>query len=285
MDPNNRGEPDMDNIQRGRAETLRALHERTLVLPNAWDAASAAIIARAGAEAIATTSGGMAWSAGRPDGHGLTRDEVAELVGRIVRVVDVPVTVDIEGGYGPSPDDVAATVRAVIEVGAVGVNLEDSHAPGGPLFDATEQADRIRAARAAATELDLPELWVNVRTDVYLFGIGEPEGRLDDVLSRLDAYADAGADSLFVPGLIDLDTLTTLVARSPLPINVMVWPGAPTVAELEAVGVRRISVGTAIAQSAYAVAHQATAELLAKGTYDALAGGLDFGAINSAVTR
>jgi 2-methylisocitrate lyase-like PEP mutase family enzyme len=275
----------MDTIQRGRAETLRALHDGTLVLPNAWDAASAAIIARAGATAIATTSGGVAWSAGRPDGHGLTREEMAELVGRIVRMVDVPVTADIEVGYGPTPDDVAATVRAVVAAGAVGVNLEDSRAPGGPLFDCADQVDRIRSARSAASEVDLPELWINVRTDVYLFGIGEPEGRLADVLARADAYAGAGADSLFVPGLIDLDTLGDLVRDSPLPINVMVWPGAPTVAELTAVGVRRISVGTAIAQAAYGVAEKAAAELLGSGTYDALAGGLEFGVINSAVTR
>jgi 2-methylisocitrate lyase-like PEP mutase family enzyme len=120
---------------------------------------------------------------------------------------------------------------------------------------------------------------------VYLFGIGAPDGRLDEVLSRVDAYAGAGADSLFVPGLIDLDTLDTLVRASPLPINVMAHPGAPTVAELAAVGVRRISVGTAIAQAAYSVAQRVAVELLGSGTYDALAGDLDYGAINSAVTR
>ncbi|GAA3010668.1 isocitrate lyase/PEP mutase family protein [Actinokineospora diospyrosa] len=275
----------MDSIQRGRAETLRALHDGTLVLPNAWDAASAAVIAQAGATAIATTSGGVAWSAGRPDGHGLTREGLAELIGRIVRVVDVPVTADIEGGYGESPEDVAATVRAMVAAGAVGVNLEDSIAPGGPLHAAAAQAERVRAARAEAVAAGLPELWINVRTDVYLFGIGPAEGRLADVLTRAEAYAAAGADSLFVPGLVDLEVLAELVAASPLPINVMVWPGAPTVAELEAVGVRRVSVGTAIAQSAYAVAAAATTELLGKGTYDALVGGLDYGALNSAVTR
>jgi 2-methylisocitrate lyase-like PEP mutase family enzyme len=275
----------MHSTQRSLAENLRSLHDRTLVLPNAWDAASAAIIAQAGAAAIATTSGGVAWSAGKPDGHGLTREEMADLVARIVRVVDVPVTADIEGGYGPSAADVAATVRAVVEAGAVGINLEDSTAPGGPLFDVGAQVERVRAAREAATEAGLPELWINIRTDVYLFGIGEPEGRLDEVLSRAGAYVGAGADSLFVPGLIDLETLRTLVEQSPLPVNVMVWPGAPTVAELEAVGVRRISVGTAIAQAAYAVAERAAAELLEKGTYGALEGGLDFGAVNSAVTR
>jgi 2-methylisocitrate lyase-like PEP mutase family enzyme len=275
----------MDGGRRRLAETLRALHDdRTLVLPNAWDAASAAVIARAGATAIATTSAGVSWSAGRRDGNGLSREEMAESVGRIVRAVDVPVSADIEGGYGPSPDDVAATVKAVLDAGAVGINLEDSLAPGAPLFDAPAQAGRVRAARDAAAARGLPELWINARTDVYLFGVGEPEGRLADVLSRADAYADAGADSLFVPGLIDLDTLATLVKRSPLPINVMVWPGAPTVAELTQVGVRRISVGAAIAQSAYGIAHRAAVELLATGTYDALAGGLDFNVINGAMT-
>ncbi|MEV6872953.1 isocitrate lyase/phosphoenolpyruvate mutase family protein [Amycolatopsis sp. NPDC051128] len=275
----------MDSAQRGLAENLRALHDdRTLVLPNAWDAASAALIAQAGAPAIATTSGGVAWSAGRPDGHGLTREEMAGLVARIVRVVDVPVTADIEGGYGPAPEDVAATVRAIVEAGAVGINLEDSTAPGGPLFDIPAQAERVRAAREAATATGLPELWINIRTDVYLFGIGEAAGRFDEVLSRAGAYAEAGADSVFVPGLVDLETLATLVKESPLPVNVMVWPGAPTVAELEAIGVRRVSVGTAIAQSAYAVARRAATELLEHGTYGALEGGLDFGAVNSAVT-
>lgn len=275
----------MDPIQHDRARTLRALHQHTLVLPNAWDAASAAIIARAGAAAIATTSGGVAWSAGRPDGHGLTRTEMADLIGRIARTVDIPVTADIEGGYGPAPDDVAATVRAVVAAGAVGVNLEDSRAPGRPLFDRQDQSERIRAARAAATESDLPELWINARTDVYLFGIGRPEGRPDEVLSRADAYAAAGADSLFVPGLVDLDTLSALVKGCPLPINVMVGPGAPTVAELAAVGVRRISVGTAIAQAAYDVAQRATTELLERGTYGVLASGLNFMMINSAMKR
>ncbi|WP_410641546.1 isocitrate lyase/phosphoenolpyruvate mutase family protein [Amycolatopsis sp. lyj-346] len=275
----------MDSAQRGLAEQLRALHhDRTLVLPNAWDAASAALIAQAGAPAIATTSGGVAWSAGKPDGHGLTREEMAELVARIVRVVDVPVTADIEGGYGPSPEDVAKTVHLIVEAGAVGINLEDSTAPGGPLFDVPAQAGRVRAAREAAAAAGLPELWINIRTDVHLFGIGEAEGRFDDVLTRAVAYAEAGADSLFVPGLVDLETLATLVKESPLPVNVMVWPGAPTVAELVAVGVRRVSVGTAIAQSAYAVARRAAVELLEHGTYGALADGLDFGTVNSAVT-
>ncbi|TDD84495.1 isocitrate lyase/PEP mutase family protein [Actinomadura rubrisoli] len=273
-------------VQQARAASLRALHDGgVLVLPNAWDAGSAALIARAGAKAIATTSGGVSWSLGRPDGHGLTRDEMVEAVRRIAAAVDVPVTADIEGGYGEDPEDVARTVEAVVGAGGVGVNIEDSKAPGGPLFDAADQGARLRAARDAAAKAGLPGLVVNVRTDVFLFGIGEEAGRLDEVIARTGVYAEAGADSLFVPGLIDLDALGSLVKASPLPVNVMAWPGAPTIAEFEAVGVRRVSVGTALSQAAYSVAQRAAAELLGKGTYTELEGALDFGSINGAVSR
>ncbi|MGW4033997.1 isocitrate lyase/PEP mutase family protein [Streptomyces sp. NPDC004838] len=275
----------MTNSQQAKAATLRELHEKgVLVLPNAWDAGSAALIAQAGAQAVATTSGGVSWSAGKPDQQALTRDEMAALVRRIADAVDVPVTADIEGGYGPAPEDVAATVTAVIEAGVVGVNLEDSQ-PNGELFTAEEQAARIRAARQAAEAAGLPGLVVNLRTDVFLFGIGDPEGRPADVLARAAAYAEAGADSLFVPGLLDLTVIAELVAGQPLPLNVMAGPGAPTVAEFEAAGVRRVSVGTAVAQSAYTLAHRAAAELIGRGTYDTLSGALDFGAVNSSFSR
>ncbi|MFB7508506.1 isocitrate lyase/PEP mutase family protein [Streptomyces broussonetiae] len=277
----------MNSAQRELAAALRSLHTpcdgRALVLPNAWDAASAALIARAGARAIATTSAGVSWSAGRPDGHGLTREETAQAVRRIVDVVDVPVSADIEGGYGPGADDVAVTVRAVIAAGAVGVNLEDSLAPGGPLHDVPAQAVRLRAARSATEEAGLADVWINARTDVFLFGIGAPQDRLDAVLRRAKAYAEAGADSLFVPGLVDLDTVAELVRRSPLPVNVMTGPGAPSVTAFEAVGVRRVSVGTALAQTAYGALQRAAAELLDAGTYDAMAGAADFGTVNGAV--
>ncbi|MBF6209454.1 isocitrate lyase/phosphoenolpyruvate mutase family protein [Nocardia puris] len=268
--------------QQDRAEALRAWHaEGTFVLPNAWDPISAAVIAQAGAVAIATTSAAVSWALGRTDGQRLSRDEAAGQVARIAAAVDVPVTADIEGGYGPTPQDVAATVSAVIAAGAVGINLEDSTAPGGPLFEPGDQAARLRAARDAAAAAGLPALVINARTDVYLFGIGEPAGRFDDVLARAAAYAEAGADSLFVPGLLDLDTLADLVGKSPLPVNVMVGPGAPAVPELAAIGVRRVSLGPALAQAAYGQAAAAARELLGAGTYTALDGALDFGAVEA----
>ncbi|WP_328299752.1 isocitrate lyase/phosphoenolpyruvate mutase family protein [Streptomyces sp. NBC_00435] len=259
-----------------KALRLRALGGGLLVLPNAWDAGSAAVIEAAGASAIATTSGGVAWSIGRGDGQQATRAEMLEAAARIVAAVDVPVTVDIEGGY----EDVAATVREVVSLGAVGINLEDSKAAGGPLHTAAEQAGRIRAARAAAAGAGLPELVINARTDVFLFGIGEESGRLSDVLARIEAYAAAGADGIFVPGLLDLDTLGQ-IARGPLPVNVMAGPGGPSVAELAKAGVRRVSVGTGVAQAAYTAARTAAVEVLEQGTYEALAGPvLDYGTLN-----
>ncbi|MFC7614055.1 isocitrate lyase/phosphoenolpyruvate mutase family protein [Actinokineospora soli] len=269
----------METSQKAKADAFRASHaDGVLVLPNAWDAGSAAVIAHAGARAIATTSGGVSWTAARPDGQGLSRDDMAALVGRIAAAVDLPVTADVEGGYGPAPADVAATVRAVVAAGAVGINLEDND--GGPLFTAEDQAARLRAAREAAADAGLPELVVNVRTDVYLFQVGAPEGRFDEVVARAKAYADAGADCLFVPGLTDLDTLAALVRAVSLPVNAMAGPGAPAVRELAAAGVRRVSLGTSVAQAAYAVAHRATVEALSSGTYSAVEDSLDYSTLN-----
>lgn len=270
---------------KAKADAFRALHNGPLlILPNAWDAASAALIAQAGAKAIATTSGGVSWSLGRRDGQQLTRAEMIEALRRITEAVDLPVTADIEGGYGPAPDDVATTVKAVVSAGAVGVNIEDSK-PDGSLFDIAEQADRLRAARAAATQTDLPELWINARADDFLCQIGAPEARLDNVLARAFAYAEADADSLFVIGLPNIDTVRTLVEASPLPLNVMTGPGAPTAAEFEAAGVRRVSAGTRIAQAAYTLAQRAAAEMLTQGTCTQLEGALDYGAIDSLFQR
>ena len=269
--------------QHAKAATLRSLHEDGIfVLPNAWDAGSAAMIAAAGATVIATTSAGVSWSLGRPDGQNLSREEAVDAIARIAATVGLPVTADVEGGYGPAPDAVAATVTAVIGAGVVGINLEDSGAPGGGLFNAAAQAGRISAARAAAAAAGLPELVINARTDVFLFAIGEPEGRLDDVLARASAYAEAGADSLFVPGLLDLGTLAELTRKVSLPVNVMAGPGAPDVAALRAAGVRRVSLGQAVTQAAYTLARKAAAEALSSGTYDAIAGADSFGDINGA---
>jgi 2-methylisocitrate lyase-like PEP mutase family enzyme len=253
-----------------------------LLLPNAWDVASAVMIARAGAKAIATTSAGVAWSLGVPDAADLGADRAAAVIERIAAAVPVPVSADIEAGYGPDPDAVTATVTAVIQAGAVGVNLEDrSGQQDAPLFEPARQAERLAAARAAADRLAMP-LWINARTDVFLAGAYSAAHRVEAVLERAAAYAAAGANSLFVPGLTDRMMIAELVA-GPLPVGVMVWPGAPTVAELTSAGVVRVSLGSAIAQAAYALAGRAAAELLSDGIYDTSAGGVPYDEINKAL--
>jgi 2-methylisocitrate lyase-like PEP mutase family enzyme len=263
------------------AETFASLHKvgQPLLLPNAWDVASAVVIAGAGASAIATTSAGVAWSLGVPDGADLGAERAAEAIARIVAAVDLPVSADIEAGYGESPEAVAATVTAVVRAGAVGVNIEDRI--GSRLFDPAAQVERLVAAREAARTLGVP-VWINARTDIYLAGIGAPEERPGLTEQRASAYAEAGIDSLFVPGLVDTDVIRGL-AEGPVPISVMAWAGAPSVAEFAAAGAVRISLGSGIAQAAYAVAERATKELLTSGTYDTTAEASSFADLNGAV--
>lgn len=266
--------------QHAKAVALRDLHKNgVLVLPNAWDAGSAALIAAAGAKAIATSSAGVAWALGRPDGEQLTREEMVAVIERVAATVDVPVTADIERGYGSGPEAVAETVRAVIAAGAVGINLEDSRA-AGMLFEPETQAARIRAARAAASDAGLPELFINARTDVFLHGIGASEGRFDDVLNRGAVYAAAGADGLFVPGLGDLGVLASLTSKVSVPVNVMAGPGAPEIAAFARAGVRRVSLGPAIARAAYTMARKAAVEALSAGTYESVSGADGYADIN-----
>jgi len=272
-----------DVSQVERAGIFARLHRpgHPLLLPNAWDVASAVTIAAAGAAAVATTSGGVAWSLGVPDAADLGAARAAAVIERIAAAVAVPVSADIEAGYGPGTDAVLATVTAVVRAGAVGVNIEDRLPGQAVLLDPAEQADRLAAARTAAGRLGVP-LWINARTDVFLAGQG-PDGRLlAAAADRAVAYAAAGADSIFVPGLTDPAAIAELAA-GPLPIAVMAGPGAPPAAELAAAGAARISLGTAIAQAAYAVAAQATTELLTAGTYAAIADGIDYGQMNAAL--
>ncbi|TCO49442.1 2-methylisocitrate lyase-like PEP mutase family enzyme [Kribbella antiqua] len=248
---------------------FRELHANPpLVLPNAWDAGSARAIEAAGAHAIATTSAGVSWAAGVADAGGLNRTTAVAAVRAIVAVVSVPVTADIESGY----DDVSLTVAEVIEAGAVGINLEDSAA--GALIDPALHASRIATAREVAVAAGI-DLVINARTDTYLFGDGS--GTID----RAKLYAEAGADVLFVPGVVDAPTIRRLVEESPLPLNVMVGPGAPTVPKLTELGVTRISVGPAITAGAYGLAAAAAQELLTTGTYKVLTTAAEFGKHNN----
>jgi len=273
--------------QSERAAHFRQLHDtRPLVLPNAWDAASARVIELAGAPAIASTSAGVSWAHGRGDGQTLRREEMLQAIRAMVQTVAVPVTADVEGGYGQGAvDDVAETVRALVAIGAAGINLEDSPGRGGKrLLEPAAHAERVRAARAAARDAG-GDLVINARIDVYLFQVGAPETRFDAAVARANAYRAAGADCLFVPGVIDAGTIAALAKAIDGPLNIMAMPGAPATSELAALGVARVSVGPGIAQIALAATRRAARELLQQGTYGRPEDGLPFGEANGMFAR
>jgi len=261
--------------QRDLATRFHELHvasgDDILVLPNAWDAMSARLVEAAGARAIATTSAGISWALGYPDGQGLTRDAMVAAVRVIVDAVLVPVTADVESGYGTgSPEDVAETARAVIAVGAVGINLEDSPGrDGAVILDADDQAARIAAAREAATKAGV-DLFINARVDTYVRKVGNDDERFDETIRRAKLYAAAGANGIFVPLVADADTIRRLAAAVGAPLNVIGGPGVPTVPELRALGVARVSAGPGLARSVMFHIRRAAIEMLGPGTYDSL---------------
>ena len=258
-------------VQNEKAMAFRRLHggSRVLILPNAWDAASARIFEEAGFGAVGTTSAGIAWSLGYPDGEEIGRDEMVEATRRIVRAVAVPVTADIEAGFGATSDEVAETVEAVVSAGAVGVNLEDvTGDPAEPLREVSGQIERIRAAREAASSAGV-EVVLNARTDVYWLGVGEKRERFGHAVSRANAYREAGADCLFVPGVDDPEVISSLAKEIEGPLNVLAGPGTPPVDELARLGVARLSVGSGPARAALALVRRISTELLGPGTYTA----------------
>ncbi|MFD3719728.1 isocitrate lyase/phosphoenolpyruvate mutase family protein [Streptomyces sp. NPDC058674] len=259
-----------------RATAFADLHTPAspLALANAWDVASARLVEAAGAAAVATTSAGVAWSLGSPDGDALARDRALDLIARVAAAVSVPVTADIEGGFGADAAAVGETVRGVLAAGAVGINIEDgTRSPA-------EHAERLAAARAAADAAGVP-LYVNARVDTFLLGLGDPATRLDETLARAAAYLRAGASGVFVPGVTDPATVAELAEGIDAPLNVLVGPGAPSVAALGGLGVSRVSLGSWVAGAAYAVVRRATEELLADGTYGSLAQSVPYGELNA----
>lgn len=272
------------------AATFRALHQKDaaalLVLPNCWDAMSARVIEDAGALAIATTSSGVSWSLGRPDGHGVRREEMVDAVRRVADAVSVPVTADVEGGYGiGAPSDAAETVRAIIGAGAVGINLEDTPGDNGDvMLSPARQAARIAAARAAADDEGVP-LFINARVDVFLRQFGPGGERFGDTVARALAYLDAGADGIFVPGVIDATTIEGLASAIDAPLNVMSVPGAPDTHTLRKLGVRRVSVGPMITLAVMSQIRRIATEVLGAGTYGSLRDGLPFAEANGMFVR
>jgi len=261
------------DVQRRLAEDFRRRHHRKplLLLANAWDPISARLTEAAGYDAVATTSGGMAWALGFADGENAPWHEVVAATERIVRSVRVPVTADIEEGYGATPEQVALSVRDIIRAGAVGINLEDgTHDAARPMRDLAEAADRIRAARAAANAEGVP-IVINARIDLYLKRVGTDETRFADTVRRAEAYAAAGADCIFPFGLVDLKVVTELARAIPLPVNIVGRAGMPPVAEIEAAGVARVSIASGLTLAMMGAMRRMAEELRTSGRFDALA--------------
>jgi 2-methylisocitrate lyase-like PEP mutase family enzyme len=253
---------------------FRDLHRSgLLILPNAWDGGSAALMRSLGAKAVATSSAGVAWSLGWPDGDALPVERVVQAARDVVRAAqDVPVSVDFEGGYSDDPVAVAALALKVVEAGAQGINIED----GGGAPEAL--AAKIAAIRAAVGG----ELFINARCDLWLRGVGEPEARVDETLRRAALYAAAGADGFFAPGLVEPAGIAALTAGTPLPVNLLAFPGLPGAEALERLGVRRLSAGSGLASAAYGRTAALTRDFLVDGASEPMmTGGLPWSEMNA----
>lgn len=254
-----------------QARAFARLHQGTapLVLPNAWDAMSARVFEAAGFAAVGTTSAGMAFQLGHADGEHMPVDELLASLSRIVRTVRVPVSADLEAGYGSSAARVAELVRRVVDVGVAGINLEDSRSGG--LLTLGDQVERLAACRTAAERAGVP-LYLNARTDVYWHRVGSPDTRLAEALRRGAAYLGAGADGVFVPGVTDEATMRALAAGFSGPLNVLATPRTPDVAQLAVLGVARVSTGSGPVRSVMGLLRRLAGEWQAAGTFSGLGG-------------
>ena len=259
-----------DTNLKSKALHFLRLHKgpRILVLPNAWDVASARVLQASGAVAIGTTSAGIAFSLGYRDGQRIPPDEMLSSIRRIARAVAIPVTADVEAGYGESPEQVAETVKALLEAGVVGLNLEDARSDFA-FFDVAQQVERIHAARDAAAAAGVP-ITINGRTEVYLARSGDPATWFDEALRRLTAYRDAGADCLFLPGARDANIIARMVRALAAPLNVLAGEGIPSVRDLENMGVARLSLGSGPMRAAMGRLRSIVGELHESGTYHSL---------------
>lgn len=267
----------MSNVATDSSSLFRGLHGpgRLLVLPNAWDAGSARVIEDCGATAIATTSAGLAWARGYPDGHGLPATTLLAAVAEIARVIRVPLSVDAEGGYGDDPGAVGDLVRQLAEAGAVGINLEDGSGPP-ELLCAKIAAAKRGAARAGV------DVFVNARTDVVLRALVPADRAVDELVRRAALYRDAGCDGVFAPKLVEPAAVRAVVAAvAPLPLNLLAMPDLAPADELRALGVRRLSAGSALAADALGRLQRLTTALLEGGRSDSLFGAaVDYGKMN-----
>jgi 2-methylisocitrate lyase-like PEP mutase family enzyme len=258
------------------ATTFNDLHVpgRPLLIANAWDAGSARLIESCGAAAIATTSAGLAWARGYPDGDALPPSVLATAVAEIARTISVPLSVDAESGYSDDPKAVAEVIRAIVDAGGVGINIEDGGSPPDLLVA------KIEAARSAAASAGV-HLFVNARVDVYLRGLVPTERAVDETIARAARYREAGADGIFAPAVTHPEHIRSIADAVGLPLNVLVVPGLPSVAELATLGVARISAGSGIAQVAAGLVHRLATEFFAGNTAPLLERSLNYGDLNA----
>jgi 2-methylisocitrate lyase-like PEP mutase family enzyme len=260
--------------QAEKAENFRALHRtgRVLILPNAWDVASARAFENAGFPAVATSSAGMMVSLGYPDGQTIDRSEFVDAIRRIGRVLTVPLSVDVVAGFGETPDQVAATVRDVVKVGAVGVNIEDFIHTEKRLYHVEKQIEKLKAVKKLQQALNVP-IVINARTDAFRYAAGDETTRLKEAIRRAVTYRDAGADCVYPMGLADPAPISAFVKALNFPTNVMVRKGLPPVKELQRLGVARVSFGPAASYATMGLLKRVSKEVLDRGTYDSLLDG------------
>ena len=274
--------------QKGKAEDFRALHrgKRILILPNGWDVPSARVFEDAGFPAVATSSAGMLVSLGYPDGEVISRDEFVSAVGRIARVLSVPLSADIVAGFGKTTREVVATVKAILNMGAVGINIEDFAHATKKLYPIERQVENVKAILKLGETTGIP-LVINARTDALRFAEGDELARFKEAIRRATAYRDAGADCVYPMGLVDLASIASFVKALDFPINVMVRKGLPPVSELQRLGVARVSFGPSPSYAAMGLLKRAATEVLEKGTYEKLVeGAITFDELNAlAVAR
>lgn len=269
--------------QADRAEEFRSLHQRgkALVLPNAWDVSSARVFEEAGFPAVATTSAGMMVSLGYPDGQVISKAEFVAAVARIARVLTVPLSVDIVAGFGETPEEVVNTVRDLVSVGAIGINIEDFVHATKKLYAVRIQVMKIKAIRELALSLKIPVV-INARTDALRYADGSDQARLEEAIQRGAAYRDAGADCVYPMGLVEADSISTFVKALQFPINVMVRKGLPSVQELERLGVARVSFGPSASYATLGFLQRISREVIDKGTFQGLVdGAITYDELNS----
>ncbi|MDG6916004.1 MAG: isocitrate lyase/phosphoenolpyruvate mutase family protein [Nitrososphaerota archaeon] len=257
--------------QKEKAEAFRRLHDRreVLVLPNAWDVPSARVFEDEGFPAVATSSAGMLVSLGYPDGEGIPLGEFVAAVGRTTKVLSVPLSADVVGGFGDNPHDVAKVVEAVVRAGAVGINIEDFTHSSKELLPLERQLERLRAIIRLREQMRI-RFVINARTDALRFAVGDDSARLREAMRRAEAYRDVGVDCVYPMGLTDATSISAFVKALDFPINVMIRKGLPSVPELRRLGVARVSFGPSASYATMGLLKRISKEVRTKGTYTGL---------------